>query len=223
MVHEPSLWSFITNAGTVVKTVMLILLAASLGSWTVIFQKFFLLKDARYAAKKFEKQFWGMNDLGKFYAKLKIRQDSLHGLEQIFFSGFSEYFRLKKQPSIKAEDIAMGTDRIMKISLTRELITLERHLSFLATVGSISPYIGLFGTVWGIMTSFQALSSSSQATMAMVAPGISEALIATAIGLFAAIPAVIAYNYFSHGIEQLADTYDIFKEEFSNILHHQIM
>jgi biopolymer transport protein TolQ len=142
-------------------------------------------------------------------------------MEQIFLAGFSEYFRLKKQQHNNNKDILVGADRTMRIALAKEIALLEQHLSFLATVGSITPYIGLFGTVWGIMTSFQALGSTTQATMAMVAPGISEALIATAMGLFAAIPAVIAYNRFASDVERLANNYDIFKEEFLTILHHQ--
>lgn len=221
MGHEPSLWSFVANAGTVVKIVMLILLAASLCSWTIIFQKLFLLRETNYALKKFTRQFWSADDLGKFYAKIKLRQNNLRGMEQIFLSGFSEYFRLKKQQNVSAKDILVGTDRTMKIALAKEISLLEQRLSFLATVGSITPYIGLFGTVWGIMTSFQALGGTTQATIAMVAPGISEALIATAMGLFAAIPAVIAYNRYANDVERFANSYDIFKEEFLSILHHQ--
>jgi len=223
MTHEPTLWSFVSNAGTIVKIVMLLLLAASVWSWTIIFQRFFFLKDATLAVKKFEKQFWSGNDLNKFYADLHTRQDELHGLEHIFYAGFSEYFRLKKQATAKADDIIEGSQRAMKIALAREIALLEQHLSFLATVGSTSPYVGLFGTVWGIMTSFRALGAVQQATMAMVAPGISEALIATAMGLFAAIPAVIAYNRYASEVEQLANLYDTFREEFSSVLHRQVI
>lgn len=223
MTYEPTLWSFVSNAGTIVKIVMLLLLAASVWSWSIIFQRFFFLKDANLAVKKFEKQFWSGNDLNKFYAELHIRQDELHGLEHIFYAGFSEYFRLKKQATAKADDIIKGSQRAMKIALAREIALLEQHLSFLATVGSTSPYVGLFGTVWGIMTSFRALGSVQQATMAMVAPGISEALIATAMGLFAAIPAVISYNRYASEVEQLANLYDTFREEFSSILHRQVI
>lgn len=223
MIHEPSLWSFIANAGAVVKIVMLLLLMASLWSWAIIFQRFFFLKDAGLAVKKFEKQFWSGSDLSQLYAELHIRQDELHGLEHIFYAGFSEYFRLKKQANIKAEAIIEGSQRAMKIALAREIALLEQNLSFLATVGSTSPYVGLFGTVWGIMTSFRALSAVQQATMAMVAPGISEALIATAMGLFAAIPAVIFYNRYASEVEKLANLYATFREEFSSILHHQVI
>ncbi len=223
MTHDPTLWSFIANAGTVVKIVMLLLFAASLWSWTLIFQRFFFLKDAGLAVKKFEKKFWSGDDLNKLYNELHARQELLHGLEHVFYAGFSEYFRLKKSGNAKAEDITEGAERAMKIALARENVLLEQHLSFLATVGSTSPYVGLFGTVWGIMTSFRALSAVQQATMAMVAPGISEALIATAMGLFAAIPAVIAYNRYASEVDQLANLYDTFREEFSSILHRQVL
>ena len=222
MASEPSLWSFIANAGPVVKMVMLLLFAASVWSWTIILQRWFFLKDANLAVKKFEEQFWSGNELNNFYQELNSRQDDLHGLELIFHAGFSEYTRLSKQPSANSDTIIEGTQRTMRVVLAREVARLEQHLSFLATVGSTSPYVGLFGTVWGIMTSFRALGSVQQATMAMVAPGISEALIATAMGLFAAIPAVIAYNRYASEVERLVNLYDTFKEEFSNILHRQI-
>lgn len=223
MSHEPTLWSFIANAGPTVKVVMLLLFSASVWSWTIICQRFFFLKDAQFAVKKFEHQFWSGDDLGKLYATLTPRQNDLHGLEHIFHAGFSEYFRLKKQPTATPEAIIEGAQRTMRIALAREIAQLEKHLSFLATVGSTSPYVGLFGTVWGIMTSFRALGTVQQATMAMVAPGISEALIATAMGLFAAIPAVIAYNRYASEVEQLSNLYDTFREEFSSILHRQVI
>ena len=221
MASEPSLWSFVANAGLIVKIVMLLLLAASIWSWTIIFQRWFFLKEAHLAVKKFEDNFWSGNELHKFYQELNGRQDDLHGLELIFHAGFSEYTRLSKQQSANPDIIIDGAERAMRVVLAREIAGLEQHLSFLATVGSTSPYVGLFGTVWGIMTSFRALSGMQQATMAMVAPGISEALIATAMGLFAAIPAVISYNRYASEVERLTNIYDTFKEEFSNILHRQ--
>ena len=221
MTNDPSLWSFVANAGPIVKFVMLLLLAASIWSWTIIFQRFFFLRDAQFSVKKFEKQFWSGTDLNKFYLSLNSRQDDLHGLEHIFYAGFSEYSRLKQQATAKPDAIIEAAQRAMRIALAREIALLEQHLSFLATVGSTSPYVGLFGTVWGIMTSFRALGAVQQATMAMVAPGISEALIATAMGLFAAIPAVIAYNRYASEVEKLSNLYDTFREEFSSILHRQ--
>lgn len=223
MAAEPSLWSFIANASLIVKLVMLLLLAASIWSWTIIFQRWIFLKEANLAVKKFEEQFWSGNELQKLYQELNTHRDSLRGLEIIFYAGFSEYTRLSKQPMAKPSAIFEGAQRAMRIVLAREIADLEQHLSFLATVGSTSPYVGLFGTVWGIMTSFRALGVTQQATMAMVAPGISEALIATAMGLFAAIPAVIAYNRYASEVERLANIYDTFKEEFSSILHRQTL
>jgi biopolymer transport protein TolQ len=179
---------------------------------------------AGIAAKKFEKLFWSGQDLNKIYLELGSYRGELHGLEHIFYTGFGEYLRYKKQNTVKSETILDGAQRVMKIAFARETAFLEQHLSSLATIGSISPYIGLFGTVCGIMTSFRALGESTQqATMAMVAPGISEALFTTAMGLFAAIPAVIAYNRYSSETEKLSNLYDTFREEFSNILHRQII
>lgn len=222
MTSDPSLWSFVTNAGWVVKIVMLMLVSASIVSWTFIFQRSMFFKSARRALVNFEDQFWSGRDLNKLYEGLARRNESLQGLENIFHAGFREYTRLHKSPGINADTLMEGVGRAMRIANAREMDQLERHLSFLATVGSTSPYVGLFGTVWGIMTSFQALGTSQQAaTIAMVAPGISEALIATAMGLFAAIPAVIAYNRFNSEVERLANAYDTFQEEFSNILYRQ--
>jgi biopolymer transport protein TolQ len=221
MVTNPSLWSFIANAGPVVKCVMLILVAASVVSWTFIFQRSLFLKATRRAVLAFEDQFWSGKDLSKLYEGLVKRNSELQGLEHIFHAGFREYSRLHQRPGINAEILMEGVERAMRVVKAREIDKLEKHLSFLATVGSTSPYVGLFGTVWGIMTSFQGLIGSQQSTIAMVAPGISEALIATAMGLFAAIPAVIGYNRFSYEVERLTNTYDTFQEEFSSILYRQ--
>lgn len=223
MTTDPSLWSFITNAGLVVKGVMFLLVIASVISWTFIFQRGIFLKKARRAVDEFEDQFWSGKDLSKLYEGLARRNETLQGLENIFYAGFREYSRLStnKNPSMHPDALMESVERAMRIANAREMDQLERHLSFLATVGSTSPYVGLFGTVWGIMTSFQSISAMQQATIAMVAPGISEALIATAMGLFAAIPAVIAYNRFNSDVERLANTYDTFQEEFSSILYRQ--
>ena len=209
MVSEPSLWSFIANAGLLVKIVMLILLAASIYSWTIIFQRMLYFQEISLSIKKFEQDFWSGHDLAKLYQDLSVRKDSLCGLELIFYTGFGEYIRLNKQISQK-DDIVNATGRVMRVALAREIAKLEQNLPFLATIGSTSPYVGLFGTVWGIMTSFRALGGAQQATMAMVAPGISEALIATAMGLFAAIPAVVAYNRYASQVEKFANIYDNF-------------
>lgn len=221
MPSEPSLLSFVINASPIVKIVIALLLLASVLSWTIIFQRWVFFKSAQQSAKSFEDQFWAGGDLTKLYQAVEEMGGELHGLSHIFHAGFSEYTRLSKQPNAKPDSILEGTQRAMRVALAREYARLEQHLSFLATVGSTSPYVGLFGTVWGIMTSFRSLGLVQQATISMVAPGISEALIATAMGLFAAIPAVIAYNRFANDVEQLANHYDTFKEEFSSILHRQ--
>lgn len=223
MVADPSIFSYFTNAGLVVKIVMLILFAVSIISWTIIFQRRIILKQARIAIQEFEAEFWSGIDLGKLYAQISHTKSSIQGLKVIFLAGFKEFARLRQQPHIQPEAIIEGVQRGMRIAYSKESDRLEQHLSFLATVGSISPYIGLFGTVWGIMTSFQALTGTAQqATIAMVAPGISEALVATAMGLFAAIPAVIAYNRYSNQVERLLNHYGAFQEELSNILHRKI-
>lgn len=220
MPTEPTLWSFIANAGLVVKLVMLLLFLASIASWTFIFQRSLFLKQAKQTFKNFEDRFWSGGDLGKLYNELNHRQEELTGVENIFYAGFKEFTRLSAQ-HVDTKTLIEACQRTMRVAHAREQEKLEQHLAFLATVGSTSPYVGLFGTVWGIMTSFRALGAVQQATISMVAPGISEALIATAMGLFAAIPAVIAYNRYSTEAERLANHYETFQEEFSSILHRQ--
>lgn len=211
----------IMNASLAVKGVMFLLVMASVASWWIIFAKWMTIKSASSKSKKFEETFWSGVDLNRLYETLKKKKGTTTGMEQIFESGFREFLRTRKasQSDIKATESA---DRSMRIALNREIDSLESHLPVLATIGSISPYIGLLGTVIGIMISFHALSNVTQASIALVAPGISEALIATAMGLFAAIPAVIFYNNFSNKVERLYTQYDIFKEEFSTILHRQV-
>jgi biopolymer transport protein TolQ len=219
---ELSFIDLILEASLLVQLVMLTLLAASVTSWAFIFERNRVLKAANNEMKKFEDKFWSGVDLNRFYQELAARQ-STQGMASIFCAGFKEFVRLRKTPFTPADAIVDGTSRAMRVSLSREIDQLENRLPFLATTGSISPYIGLFGTVWGIMNSFIALGGQQQATLAMVAPGIAEALIATAIGLFAAIPAVIAYNRFSHSVEKLENNYGNFMEEFSSILHRQAL
>lgn len=221
MAGAPSLWSFILNADFIVKIVMLILLCASIASWAIIIQRGMLLKRTRLDIKSFEQTFWSGIDLTHLFNQMTEKKDRLSGMSTIFYAGFNEYTRLRQQSSTSPEAVMEGTQRAMRIAQTREAESLEQHLAFLATVGSTSPYVGLFGTVWGIMTSFRALGAVQQASIAMVAPGISEALIATAIGLFAAIPAVIAYNRLSNQLDRINQDYDIFADEFSNILHRK--
>lgn len=201
---------------------MLSLLITSIVSWALIIQRGKALSGAKVEAKKFEDRFWSGADLNRLYQELSARQN-IGGLANVFCAGFKEFVRLSKSSTSVPDAIMEGTHRSMRVTLSREVDSLENHLPFLATAGSISPYVGLFGTVWGIMNSFIALGGQSQATLAMVAPGIAEALIATAMGLFAAIPAVIAYNRFSNQVEKLENSYANFMEEFSSILHRQAL
>jgi len=205
----------------VVQLVMLLLLVVSLLSWTIIFLKWAVIKKARNEADGFERRFWSGADLGELYKRMSNRRGSLTGMESIFEAGFREFAHLRKSAGVDPMAVIHGAQRAMRVAMNREIDKLEMHLSFLATVGSTSPYVGLFGTVWGIMNSFMALGAVKQATIASVAPGIAEALIATAMGLFAAIPAVIAYNRYSNDVERLINHYDIFAEEFSTILQRQ--
>ncbi|CAM3984090.1 MULTISPECIES: protein TolQ [unclassified Shewanella] len=209
------------QASLLVKFVMLTLLTLSVVSWAVIIQRRRLLTSARQRSLKFEDKFWSGVDLNKLYKELSARQESNTGLEAMFYAGFKEYARLSNLNGKVPAAVMDGCYRAMRVSLSRELEKLETHLPLLATIGSTSPYIGLFGTVWGIMNSFIALGAVENATLAMVAPGIAEALIATAMGLFAAIPAVIAYNRFSTQVEKIEMSYANFMEEFSSILHRQ--
>lgn len=219
MTTDHSILDLILNASLLVQLVMLTLVAASIISWTMILNKRVILKRAKKEAEEFEDQFWSVEDLSPLFTKISARHYEPNGMEKIFEAGFKEFARLNKQERIDPEAVLDGSQRAMRIAMNREMDYLETNLSFLATVGSTSPYVGLFGTVWGIMNSFQALGTVQQATIAMVAPGISEALIATAMGLFAAIPAVVAYNRYSYDVERLINRYDNFMEEFSSILH----
>jgi biopolymer transport protein TolQ len=217
-----SFWHLVLSAGPVVKLVMILLVALSVISWMVIYSKSRQLSRATRDATLFENEFWSGADANQMYQHLRNTDHRLSGMEHVFERGFSEFARLIKQTS-DSETVVDGSYRAMKIALSRETDTVEQHLSFLATVGSTAPYIGLFGTVWGIMNSFTALADVQQATLAMVAPGIAEALIATAIGLFAAIPAVIAYNRLSNKADRLLNRYDNFMEEFAAVLQRQVL
>jgi biopolymer transport protein TolQ len=221
MSTDLSFFHLIMGASVVVKLVMLLLLGVSMASWTMIFRRRSALKAAQAAADEFEDRFWSGGDLSALYREVSARPDSAIGMAGIFQAGFSEFARLRKQTGSDSRSVVEGAQRVMRVVLSRETDDLETHLSFLATVGSTSPYVGLFGTVWGIMNSFRGLGNAQQATLSMVAPGIAEALIATAMGLFAAIPAVIAYNRYSNDVERLINRYDNFLEEFSTILHRQ--
>lgn len=221
MTNDLSVFHLITNASFVVQFVMFILLAASVVSWTFIFNKRKEFKQSLYVTEEFEQEFWSGQDLTELYKKLATSEIELEGIEKIFLEGYKEFSRMQKKESASAVVQVESAQRAMNITMTRELDRLEETLPFLASVGSTSPYIGLFGTVWGIMNSFRALGDVKQATLAHVAPGIAEALIATAIGLFAAIPAVVSYNYFSNHLDKLAGRYELFVDEFVVILQRQ--
>jgi biopolymer transport protein TolQ len=221
MVASTSMWTYIANASLIVKIVMLLLLAASVVSWTLILQRASVLKEAKRRLIQFENQFWSGTDLHKLYQGLEHQPGVTSGMAYIFKAGFDEFLRLRKQTGISVDSLMASVQRAMRIANMRETDRLEQHLAFLATVGSTSPYIGLFGTVWGIMNTLQAFAGVQQASIAMVAPSMSEALIATAMGLFAAIPAVIAYNRYSNQVERLLNQYDTFQEEFASILYRQ--
>ncbi|MFC1747339.1 protein TolQ [Pseudomonadota bacterium] len=220
MSADLSIISLIANASVLVQLVMLLLLVISVLAWTVIFNKWKAVKEAQKAAESFEDRFWSGGDLGRLYEHVSANKNST-GLERIFKAGFREFIKLRQKGEPDPMAVVEGAQRMMRVRMNREADQLETNLQFLATVGSTSPYIGLFGTVWGIMNSFRALGNAQQATLAMVAPGIAEALIATAMGLFAAIPAVIAYNRFRTDVERLISHYDSFVDEFTSILQRQ--
>lgn len=221
MESEVSVWYLIANAGVLVQLVMLLLALASIVSWALIFQRLKVFRQAKKAQFAFEERFWSGMDLGQLYREVNSNPTPFSGMEALFRAGFKEFSRLRQQ-SRDADAVMEGTQRAMRVAFSREQERLDMHLPFLATVGSTSPYVGLFGTVWGIMNSFRGLAQVQQATLATVAPGISEALIATAMGLFAAIPAVIAYNRFSAISDALLKNYETFADEFSSILHRRV-
>ncbi len=217
--NEPlSIFDLVLNASVVVQVVMGLLILASLTSWVMIFQRGFALSSIRRQATDFESEFWSGKDLGQLYVELDTENSDVIGLESIFASGFKEFSRSGQQDGADQERVMQNVQRAMRVALVREEERLETHLPFLATVGSTSPYVGLFGTVWGIMNSFRGLATVNQASLSVVAPGISEALVATAIGLFAAIPAVIAYNRYAAYVEVIMNRFEAFSDEFSSIL-----
>ncbi|EDY86014.1 protein TolQ [gamma proteobacterium HTCC5015] len=219
--HESlSIVGLIWEASFIVQLVMLLLFAASVTSWWVIYLKVKGYKQANEEADRFEDQFWSGGDLRDIYEALQNRRVPRQGMEHIFEAGYREYARQVRLGVVPGQ-VVEAAQRVMRVALSREIDELETRLSFLATVGSTSPYVGLFGTVVGIMNSFRALGQVQQATLSMVAPGIAEALIATAIGLLAAIPAVVAYNRFANQVERLELRYDNFKEEFAALIHRQ--
>ena len=221
MTEQLSLWSLIANATVLVQFVMALLFVASMISWTMIVQRGLYLRNASRNLRQFEDNFWSGVDLNQLYQDSGA-QAGAEGLVSVFRAGFREYNRLTQQSSADPDAVIEGAERSMRVALSREEEKLNRNLPFLASVASVSPYIGLFGTVWGIMNSFRGLANVQQATLATVAPGISEALIATAMGLFAAIPAVLAYNRYSSSADSVYSSYETFAEEFSSILHRRV-
>lgn len=220
MNEQLSIWALVMEAGPLVKMVMLTLVLASITSWALIFQRGMTLTRAKNSAQAFEDRFWSGQDLVRIYREPISEQPQ--STEAVFRAGFKEFNRLRQQNGVDPDAMMEGVQRSMRVAVAREQERLERHLPVLATIGSISPYIGLFGTVWGIMNSFRGLANAQQATLATVAPGISEALIATAIGLFAAIPAVVAYNRYAAQADTILAGVETFSEEFSSILHRKV-
>ncbi len=218
--NDNSILELVANASIPVQLVLVILLFASIFSWALMYVKRGYIRQSQAEAKTFEGRFWSGINLSDLFAQLSIRQEKRFGLEAIFENGFREFARARKA-ELDNSSVVRSAHRAMKVSMSREIEQLENNLSFFATVGSVSPYVGLFGTVWGIMESFRALAGVQQATLAMVAPGISEALIATAMGLLAAIPAVIAYNKFATEVDSMVVRYENFLEEFTGILQRQ--
>jgi len=221
MNQDLSILSLLLHASLPVQLVVLLLIVVSIASWAAIFRKYFSLKRTRSLNEDFEREFWSGTSLNELFSSAAQHAKFAGPMERIFASGMREYQKLRERHVSDAVTLLDGARRAMRASFQRELDAVEQNLSFLATVGSVSPYVGLFGTVWGIMHAFRSLANVQQATLAQVAPGIAEALIATAIGLFAAIPAVVAYNRYSHDIDRLAIHFESFMEEFSNILQRQ--
>jgi biopolymer transport protein TolQ len=221
VIQDLSIIELVVNASLVVKLVMGLLVFVSLQSWYWIFRKAFAIRDARARTDSFERDFWSGGDLESLYQSAVNDRHHAGALERIFEAGFREFTKLRGQKGIDPATVVDGARRAMRATLQREIDELDSHLAFLASVGSVSPYVGLFGTVWGIMHAFRGLANVSSATLAAVAPGIAEALVATAIGLFAAIPAVVAYNRYAHDVDRLSVRFESFMEEFSNILQRQ--
>ena len=222
MTQDLSITTLLLNASWVVKAVVLLLVGVSIASWAAIFRKIVALKKAQKLNGEFDREFWSGTSLNDLFAGAAQNAKNSGAMERIFASGMREYQKLRERRITDAGTLLDGARRAMRASYQRELDAIESNLSFLATVGSVSPYVGLFGTVWGIMHAFTGLAALEQVTLATVAPGIAEALVATAIGLFAAIPAVVAYNRFSHDIDRIANRLETFIEEFSNILQRNL-
>ena len=222
MNQDLSIVTLILNASWVVQAVVALLLGVSVASWAAIFRKIVALRKVAALNDEFDKEFWSGTSLNDLFAGAAQNAKHSGPMERIFASGMREYQKLRERHITDAGTLLDGARRAMRASYQREMDVIESNLSFLATVGSVSPYVGLFGTVWGIMHAFTGLAALEQVTLATVAPGIAEALVATAIGLFAAIPAVVAYNRFTHDIDRVANRLETFIEEFSNILQRNL-
>jgi biopolymer transport protein TolQ len=222
MTQDLSIFQLVLNASLVVQAVMLLLLVVSIASWAAIFRKLFSLGKVKRLNEDFEREFWSGTSLNDLFATATKHASAGGPMERIFASGMREYQKLRERRITDASSLMDGARRAMRASYQREMDAIETHLSFLASVGSVSPYVGLFGTVWGIMHAFNGLAALAQVTLATVAPGIAEALVATAIGLFSAIPAVVAYNRFARDIDRIAIRLETFMEEFSNILQRNL-
>lgn len=221
LVQDLSFVHMITHASVLVQLVMGLLLLVSLMSWFYIFMKHFAIRQEKRFTDDFEEAFWSQADLNRLQQDAAVSRGEAGCMARIFSAGFQEFAKQKRKQGADSSLVMEGVSRAMRAAYQREMDNLESHLSFLATIGSVSPYVGLFGTVWGIMNAFRGLANVGQATLAHVAPGIAEALIATAMGLFAAIPAVVAYNRYSHDVTRLASRFESFMEEFSNVLQRQ--
>ena len=221
MAEQLSYWQLIVDASILVKLVMLTLVGLSVATWVFIFERRSVMNDSTKKFAAFEERFWSGIDLAHLYRQVNANPETNNGGEAVFRAGFKEFSRMRQQQVTDADAIMAGCSRAMRVAVSKEGERLDAHLSFMATVGSTSPYIGLFGTVWGIMHSFLGLATVTQVSLATVAPGIAEALIATAMGLFAAIPAVIAYNRYSARADKIMNNLETFAEEFSSILHRQ--
>ena len=220
--QDLSIVQLVSDASLVVKLVLTLLMSVSFMSWYWIFRKWFALRDARARTDQFERDFWSGGDLNSLYQSAVNNRHGTGALERIFEAGYREFNKLRGQKTLDPATLVASARRAMRATYQRETDSLESHLAFLASVGSVSPYVGLFGTVWGIMHAFRGLANVSSETLAQVAPGIAEALVATAIGLFAAIPAVVAYNRYAHDVDRISVRFESFMEEFSNILQRQV-
>ncbi|WP_413110458.1 protein TolQ [Thaumasiovibrio sp. DFM-14] len=221
MAADLSILDLFLQAGPLVQIILFGLLITSVMSWSIIIRRSQAISEANRRVTRFEDRFWSGVDLSQLYHEVQARKNDLSGTEKIFFHGFKEFARLHQVNEPQPSAVMEGTSRAMRVALSREVDELEVNLPFLATVGSVSPYIGLFGTVWGIMNAFIALGAVKQATLAMVAPGIAESLIATAMGLIAAIPATVFFNRLTNKVEKLEHSYMTFMDEFTSILHRQ--